>query len=171
MGKCCGIWLAVGLATALVQGCSAHCQPPPPTPWDIEIRSIHGARELAREQAVAVTVAARPKWNKTGIQLVEGQEYSITAQGDWCDASTHQGAAGRVDPRFRSVERWRRRKDAKWFELVCAGNSDLKTSFIVGEGAKVPAGESGELTCFANDLGVAYGNNSGGITMTVTRTK
>jgi hypothetical protein len=70
MGKRCGIWLAVGLAAALAQGCSAHCQPPPTTPWDVEIRSIHGARKLAREQAVAVTVAARPKWNKTGIQLV-----------------------------------------------------------------------------------------------------
>ena len=171
MGKRCVIWLAVGLAAALAQGCSAHCQPPPPTPWDVEIRSIHGVRELARGQAVAVIVAARPKWNKTGIRLVEGQEYSITAQGDWCDASIHQGPAGRLDPRFRSVERWRRRKDAKWFELVCATNSDLDTSFIVGEGAPVPADRRGELTCFANDLGVSYGNNSGGITMTVTRTK
>lgn len=78
---------------------------------------------------------------------------------------------------------WTKRvEEFPWFALVgviangvgadVEGNPIPHTTFLIGNGATraVKAAEPGYLYCFANDAWQAYGNNSGSVALTVTRT-
>jgi hypothetical protein len=117
-----------------------------------------------------VLIEAKPLWNKTGIQVIAGQQYSITASGEWVDWFIHHGPEGDPSESFymKAFEPLRRMKNENWFALIGALDQDMSTAFPIGAGCQYTAPKSGELTCFANDVEGFYWNNYGAVQMTVT---
>ena len=117
-------------------------------------------------------VLAKPHWNLTGIQLVAGEQYAMSAEGKWVDWFIPHGPEGDPSDSFymKAFEPLRRMKNENWFELIGALNSDIATAFPIGAARNYAAQASGELTCFANDVEGFYFNNYGQVTLTVTRT-
>lgn len=117
-----------------------------------------------------VTIEAVDKWSRTGIRLEWGRRYRMSATGKWCDRGLPYGpAGGPAQSVFQSIFAWaRRRPHEPWFVLVGAIDRQEATAFTIG--ADLPSFSppvSGELTCYANDVGLAYGNNSGSVRLTV----
>ena len=120
----------------------------------------------------AVQVAARERWNDTGIDLQRGETYLMRAAGHWCDREIRTDAGG-YDSRkllLRLTTWLRRYPSAKWFTLIGALGPGRAGYFIIGTGCEYLAPEDGRLRCFANDVFLAYGNNTGAIELTMTRT-
>ena len=131
-----------------------------------------------------IVIRARCKWNDTGIDLVGGDQYRVTASGMWFDARYEIDAAGyRSDspivprasrPLFKLAERWRRMPSADWFSLVGAVNRDGARLIDLGSALSLNAGEftapaTGRLFCFANDLPFMYWNNKGQVLIKINR--
>jgi hypothetical protein len=123
-------------------------------------------------EPVIAEIKARPFWNETGIQLILGETYLITAEGQWVDFYIRHDPNGDPSPNeyMRSFESQRRLPQENWFVLAGALNSDASTAFRIGSRRTYTPAASGQLTCFANDVEGFYWNNWGHVTMTVTRT-
>jgi hypothetical protein len=119
----------------------------------------------------AAKIRARLPWNKTGIRLVSGERYSLTATGKWVDFFICHGPAG--DPStfqyLRRFEASRRMPAENWFALIGALDCDQRTAFLIGEANEITMARSGELTCYANDLPSMYWNNWGHVNLQVKR--
>jgi hypothetical protein len=120
--------------------------------------------------------------NDLGIRVVRDQTYEFTADGTWWDCSIRVGPAGYTSDEvvgqgasrlsFNTLtESARRLPHGKWFALICGIDNDRSTYFTVGVGTTWQAQAPGTLGCFANDIGLMYGNNSGFVTLSVTRTR
>jgi hypothetical protein len=118
------------------------------------------------------TISARQRWNDTGIDLVAGGTYEMSACGKWTDWTWTCDADGYTSTRWpmRVAERFRRAQFAPWFALMGALDRDRHEAFIVGRQGVVSPATSGRLYCFANDVVAMYWNNTGHIELTVTRT-
>lgn len=96
--------------------------------------------------------------------------YEVAGVGTWRDAKIKCGPAGYESPGllFRLVERFRRVREAPWFELIVAvdGRSGYHR---VGDRAELDIDAAGELIAFANDLKWMYWNNCGTIDLLVRR--
>ncbi len=79
-----------------------------------------------------------------------------------------------------SDNRFSRRAPGKWFELIGVvangqgvspgeQNIEMHEMFTLGSDGKLVAKRDGYVYCFANDAWMAYGNNSGTLTVTFTR--
>lgn len=130
-------------------------------------------RDLAVGESATATIQAREKWNNTRIHLVAGQEYRFTAVGQWTDWYIPCDADGfaSLNLVLRATEWLRRAPREPWFALIGAVNGDLRTLFKIGRERRLTMPVSGMLTCFANDVAFAYGNNTGAVELTVTRTR
>jgi hypothetical protein len=115
------------------------------------------------------TIESRAIWVPTGLRVVAGRNYRLSAAGRWKDAGIDTDAAGYPSANLpqRWTERWRRQPDAPWFALVGAIDRRRETQFVIGSGCAWRATASGELTCFANDLRWFYFNNSGRVVLRV----
>lgn len=120
-------------------------------------------------QRVTMEICARNFWNKTGIQLLAGQRYLMTADGHWIDFFIRHKPDG--DPSnswyLRLFESKRRLPRENWFVLAGALDSNPSTAFRIGLHCEYIAPATGELTCFANDVPGFYWNNCGHVTLTV----
>jgi hypothetical protein len=142
-----------------------------------------------------VDVHARLLWNTTGIVLEKGSRYLLAAEGSWKDASRVIDPDGEARPWYWWPAGTRlRAKQARWFELIGyippAEPTKLKTEplwrafvylfeggtediankqFRIGKSLTYSPSHTGVLSCFANDLWLFYGNNSGTLRLTVTR--
>ena len=108
-------------------------------------------------------------WNTPDqAHLESGGRYEITAAGAWFDASIRSTPGGYRNLSFlqRRTERFRRSAGGLWFELT--GEVDGRT-FPIGRATEILAEADGELVCWANDVRIAFGNNSGSVDVTVTR--
>jgi hypothetical protein len=116
-------------------------------------------------------VKARTRWNDTGIDLLEGQTYQLTATGTWRDCNIPAGPCGYESKNFilRFTERRRRAPHAKCFALIGSIGRNYDTQFLIGCSREYQVLRSGRLFCFANDVRIAYLNNSGEVKLTVTR--
>ena len=116
-------------------------------------------------------ILAKPHWNLTGIQLLAGEQYTMSAEGRWVDWFIPHGPEGDPSDSFymKAFEPLRRMKKENWFALIGALNSDIASAFLIGAGCNYAAQTSGELTCFANDVEGFYFNNYGQVTLSVTR--
>jgi hypothetical protein len=84
-----------------------------------------------------------------------------------------QVRAGRVrEPHIaQRLTTWARRdRSADWFALVGAVGERRDTQFVIGCDREYQPRRDGRLFCFANDVQIAYVNNSGSVELTVTRT-
>ena len=122
-------------------------------------------------ETVTSQIQARIFWNKTGIQVVAGQRYLMTASGCWVDFFLRHGPDG--DPSnswyLRLFESKRRLPTENWFVLAGALDSNSATAFRIGSRFEYAPQATGELTCFANDVPGFYWNNWGHVTLSVTR--
>jgi hypothetical protein len=109
-------------------------------------------------------------WNRTGILLQANHTYTITASGRWVDFFIPHGPDGDPSPfaYMRSFESKRRLPTHNWFVLSGAIDCDPATAFPIGSHCKYTPTQSGELTCFANDVPGFYWNNWWHVTLTLT---
>jgi hypothetical protein len=129
-----------------------------------------------------VSVLARPRWNHTGLRVVAGMRYRLSATGRWTDLQIDAGPRGYPTSAAPWYSRWilrlaegsRRVPAANWFALIVAIGEDEGTACNVFanradlvEGVEWTAPRDGELCCYANDVRSAYWNNSGKIELTV----
>ncbi|MFN8058037.1 MAG: hypothetical protein U0Q12_12805 [Vicinamibacterales bacterium] len=118
-----------------------------------------------------VSIDAARRWTSTGVRLQAGETYALSVSGQWRDASIDSGPSGYASVNLfqRATERLRRVPSAPWFALVGAIDRLRDTQFVIGGGCVYRAIADGELTCFANDLLGFYWNNSGSVTLHVTK--
>jgi hypothetical protein len=117
--------------------------------------------------------------NHTGILLERNAVYRFAAEGQWFDSTIATDARGYSSTRARwyavpvmfAATPIRRVPTASWFELIGEVPGGSKHFVRIGHilGSEWPADASGELVAFANDVNFMYGNNSGEVTLTVTR--
>ena len=110
-------------------------------------------------------IDSKAKWNRTGIQVTAGTTYQLSASGRWFDASHECGPDGYDDPKLARWVRLRRFPAARWFTLI--GSIDGRNEFAIGNGLQWKAPATGELRCYANDVGIMYWNNRGSVTLRV----
>jgi hypothetical protein len=124
---------------------------------------------LAVGERTTATIEARVKWNLTGILLEVGATYDLEATSDWKDWYRTTGPGGYDSATLSLFESRRRFKEADWFALIGALDKDDTTAFVIGEGCTYVPSRDGQLCCYANDLYSMYWNNSGCVSLTVTR--
>ena len=128
---------------------------------------------------MSIKICAKRKWNHTGYQLDAGVTYRFSAQGEWIDLDIPYSADGGPSNGkllqkliLRLTEHLRPRSKDNWFALIGAIGEDESTTFLIGSSLPIfVAPMSGELTCYANDVGWAYFNNHGAVTLTVERAR
>ena len=152
---------------------------------DDEVDPTAQPKELAVGQSHQCDVLAKPKYNWSGVRLIETASYTVTVEQDdtWEDASIKCGPEGwETDdlPWYKEglvklMEQYRRLPDANWFALVGAwGDEDGEEGnnlFLIGDSKKAfIAKQDADLYLFANDMPSKYDNNEGSLLVTITRT-
>jgi hypothetical protein len=112
--------------------------------------------------------AAEP-WNDAQINVAKNQKLSIRASGQWMDAGQPYGPEGYDSRRLKAFEWLRRVPKARWFELIGCIDKRLDQCFVIGTEPEVVAPAAGELYLFANDVRCMYWNNSGYLTVEISR--
>ena len=135
-------------------------------------------KSLQVNERVIVNIYSDCKWNNTGIKLIAGQTYRFDANGTWTDLSINADANGYAynDPRvpwysklgLYTLQSFKRQPNSSWFKLIgCLDNES--NCFEIGKSSVIKPSANGNLFCYANDLSISYGNNSGFINLTITR--
>ena len=116
-------------------------------------------------------IAANAPWNDTGIDLVAGARYRMSARGSWHDRQFRSGPEGVAPQNWvqRIFAPMLRFPNGHYMTLVGCIDQDIGNAFAIGDEAYFKATRYGRLWCFANDVRFAYGNNSGAIELTVDR--
>ncbi len=117
------------------------------------------------------TVPSKPRWVDTGILLTAGTTYRISAYGTWvdwlkkntCGPTGYQSYSGLL----RWAERFRLQPAEPWFALIGSIDRDPSAHFAIGASTTFTPAESGELSCFANDVPFFRWNNKGSVTVVV----
>ena len=116
------------------------------------------------------TIRATDKAARTGLRVEEGGRYRFRTSGTWKDAWIVATPAGFERWWLRAFTPLRRLPEAPWFALCAHVDGAADRPFAIGGGLdEWHAPASGELVCFANDVPFLYGNNSGEITLQVSR--
>lgn len=114
-----------------------------------------------------VTIGAKPFWSRTGLQLLPGTTYQLSAEGRWKHWFVACTADGYSRWYLRLFAPVRRAPSEPWFRLMGSLDADPETIFPIGTRTTYSPQRAGELVCFANDVRWAYGNNSGQVELTV----
>jgi hypothetical protein len=122
-----------------------------------------------------IVVPASERWYHTGFNVERGERYRFTVPPgqrwhDWYIPSGPEGYADKLVNRLtRPLLRVKSLNGVpiRFFALIGTVGEDLATAFVIGGGCEWIATASGELVCFANDVGFAYWNNRGTMTFTV----
>jgi hypothetical protein len=168
----------------LVASCSLH-----PT------CNVQRGSELLPYESRTVQVCSSNFWNNTAIKVKSGREYkyifSVKNNSLWYDAAIASTAAGYYRSYLVPWIPFRRSASDPWFALICT--VDFEDEFRVfdsntcfGDCTNLPECDStpkhpekvctqahgnfkrdGTLFCYANDVSMMYGNNSGCIDVTV----
>lgn len=114
-------------------------------------------------------ILAKRRWNPTSFCLEAGKAYRFRARGRWFDREIEHGPTGGASKNLllKLCEGMRRRSNAKWFSVIGCLDRDYKTHFDIGRlietnSTYLPT-TTGTLYCYANDVFLAYRNNSGEI--------
>ena len=119
-------------------------------------------------QTETFKISSEIKWNSTGLEIFEGEEYAFEATGKWKDATIECDADG-FDKWFLAYAKiFRRAPKEKWFALI--GMIDRSgTKYLIGLKNEIKFSNTGILYCFANDWILFYWNNHGSVDLTVKR--
>jgi hypothetical protein len=147
-------------------------------------------RVLAVNESFSFSVIAKERFNNSGLKLIKGHTYLITATGTWKDGSCQTtDAAGFTSGEcnssvpgtyllLKNTEHLRRDKNQNWFCLVgelfdqgsnVFDNMLADQQFRIGKSRTITPAISGKLVCFANDVITVYANNTGSVRVTVKR--
>jgi hypothetical protein len=129
---------------------------------------------LKSGQSKSFVVDSAKLWNRSGIALERGRVYDVNVEADqtWKDSYISTDADGYTREALRPFEFLRRVPDQNWLKLIGAIGRDENSPIIIGSAmTNFSPSKSGELLCFANDVGWMYWNNRGSLRVTVTRTK
>ena len=125
-----------------------------------------------------VSVLAKRKWNRSGIQLQKSGRYVCTAPNTetWRDLDINCDANGWPRDKykwrfklFKWAEKLRRSSEANWFQLVGTYGESLDELIVIGTQHTFEASHDAELCLFANDLPFMYWNNSGSLFVEIRR--
>lgn len=138
-------------------------------------------------------------WNAAHLKVNAGEKYRITAIGEWWDAYIRATAEGYDALMLVLLKGIRRVEKADWFRLIAAvhpapgleSRNPTASNFFsglieshthslreldaqsdltdVGKDKVVEVRKAGYLYLFANDVGFAYCNNRGALTVTIER--
>lgn len=119
-------------------------------------------------------IEARKRFTRTGIELVAGHEYVLTAIGTWNDWFIPCGPVGYRSPNIllKAFEPFRIAPHEPWFALL-GSIGELPRGehyFLIGSQLEgfCPSVD-GELFCCPNDLSFMFFNNSGFVSLSVER--
>ena len=129
-------------------------------------------------QAVTVSVPAQCTWSNTGVQMRAGETYELAASGMWKDGNVPACGPGGYDTRgLGRAEAWvldrsealRRQPRQPWFSLTgCVGKSEAEC-FLIGAHHVLSPRRAGVLHVFPNDVPGMYWNNTGAVSLRITR--
>lgn len=132
--------------------------------------------ELSVGGSVTVQVMALEPWNNARIYVRKGQRYEFRVPQDqkWKDAGVEIDPNGRAPFFYRAYlslfSPFKRTRSKPWFALIGSiGNKSTNDAFLIGRHFDLQALADGWLFCFANDMRWFYWNNSGSLTLTITR--
>ena len=127
--------------------------------------------KLIVNETTEIKIHANCKWNSTQIEISESEEYEFTSKGIWRDLTITTDADGYSSFYMKLFDAIKRAKEYKWFSLVGSLSTKRNEYFLIGKNNKIAFEKSGSLLCFANDITGFYWNNSGYITLHITRVK
>jgi hypothetical protein len=135
-----------------------------------------GSSELSVGASKTVTVSASDAYNLTGIFVRQGQKYTFsTSSPGWNNGSKETTCNGYDGIPVIDLPR---HLDIKMMALVGEIFTMNNESSYTGSYFKIGCGpvtltmpKTGYLVCFANDMILAYGDNSRVVTLTVKRTQ
>ena len=108
-----------------------------------------------------VEVSANQLSVETGVPVVKGETYQISAEGEWQDAdfppSDANGFKGFTTPMFFGM--LLKPMPSQYYMKLCGKVGNWK--FPIGSSATITIKRDGELLLFANDAKGFYDNNSG----------
>jgi hypothetical protein len=122
---------------------------------------------LAKNNFKEIQVCSRQFWNDTAIEIMAGEQYQFDVTGTWKDLTVKTDADGYSNLYMSLFNKLKRSKENKWFALM--GSLDQSGYFLIGKTNEVSFNQTGKLYCFANDVRGFYWNNSGSVTLKVTR--
>jgi hypothetical protein len=139
----------------------------PPANFDVGNETLI---RLTINQSETRIIPARPYRTWTDIWLETGATYRFHAAGTWSDAGRFTGPEGYSDGTFlQNLVGWLRRSPhSNWFALLGCTRLEEKP-FVICQNETYQALHDGELVCFANDVPGFYWNNTGAVTLTITR--
>lgn len=119
--------------------------------------------------AQSVSVDAKTYPCTTGIIVKKGETYQITATGEWQDASfpvtDANGFKGFTAPMFFGM--LLKPLPSQYYMKLCGKVGGWK--FPIGTSTTIKAKRTGELLLFANDAKGFFDNNSGVLSVTVSK--
>lgn len=124
---------------------------------------------LSVNQSELALIYSGKSWNETGVEIMAGEEYLFEADGTWKDLVISTDADGYSNLYMRLFNKLKRSRENKWFALI--GSLNKSGGFLIGKNNKILFNHGGDLYCYANDIYGFYWNNSGHITLKITRLK
>jgi hypothetical protein len=125
--------------------------------------------KLNIKESKSFSICSKTFWNETEIEVQNGEEYKFEAVGLWKDLLMKCDADGYTSLYMSLYNRWKRSRENNWFALM--GSINQTDDFLIGKGNQKKINKSGKLFCYANDVKGFYWNNSGQISLTITRIK
>ena len=119
--------------------------------------------------SLRIEVRANKKFTHTGIKIIKGASYRITATGTWRDADFEPTDAGGFPPKNGAM-RFARflQPDPKENYMKLVAKAGCR-HWPIGTGATIRFGHNGKLILQPNDATFFFGNNSGTLMVTITR--
>lgn len=131
--------------------------------------------ELAVGETKTVNISANKTHDLTGVYVRQGQKFQFsTSSPAWRNGSTETDCNGYPGTILDAA---RRHPDLNVMALTGEifeqnnSNNYTGTYFKIGCSRTLSMTKTGFLICFANDIGIAYGDNSGIVTLTIKRTE
>lgn len=125
--------------------------------------------KLDINQSQTFTICSREFWNETGIEIQAGEVYKFVAEGLWKDLLMKRDADGYTSLYMNLYNRWKRSRENNWFALM--GSINQTADFLIGKNNQIVFNKDGKLFCYANDIKGFYWNNSGQLSLKITRIK
>ena len=129
--------------------------------------SINGIAQ--QTEPIVIQVAANQFYQSTGLALIKGETYEITAVGEWQDASfppsDANGFKGFTAPMFFGM--LLKPMPRQYYMKLCGKVGGWK--FPIGTATTITIKRNGELLLYANDAKGFFDNNSGTLKVTIKK--
>jgi len=132
-------------------------------------RAVSQSAALQKGDSISILTKATKRFTQTGIKVIKGETYQITAVGKWQDAGFEPtDAAGfpSKNAAMRFAIYLKPMPKENYLKLVAKVGGRHEA---IGTEAKIRFKNSGKLIPQPNDAVFFFGNNSGTLTVTIKR--